>query len=62
MDIRDIPLLVFALGLIVLGLAAKTGAYLRKRRRNVDEAELEDLGIILTAALTLPGLIVGFTF
>src|SRR6516225_3822369 len=62
MDIRDIPLLVFALGLIVLWLAAKAGAYLRKRRRNVDVAELQDLGLVLTAALTLLGLTIGFTF
>ena len=62
MDIRGIPLLVFALGLIVLWLAAKTGAYLRQRRRNVDVAELQDLGLVVTAALTLLGLIIGFTF
>ena len=62
MSIRDYPRLVFALCLLLQLLAAQTGAYLRRRRRDVDEAELEDLGIILTAALTLLGLIVGFTF
>jgi hypothetical protein len=62
MNILDIPLLVFALCLLVLLLAAQTGAYFRRRRRNVDEAEREDLGVILAAALTLLGLIIGFTF
>ena len=62
MNTRNVPLLVFALGFIVLWLAALTGAYLRRRRRNVDEAEQEDLGLILTAALTLLGLIIGFSF
>jgi hypothetical protein len=62
MSIRNFPLLVFALGFIVLWLAALTGAYLRRRRRNVDEAEQEDLALILTAALTLLALIIGFSF
>lgn len=62
MDIRNFPLIVFALSVIVLWLAALTGAYLRRRRRNVDEAEQQDLGVILTAALTLLGLIIGFSF
>jgi hypothetical protein len=62
MNIRNVPLLVFALVFIVLWLAALTGAYLRRRRRNVDEAEQQDLGLILSAALTLLGLIIGFSF
>jgi hypothetical protein len=62
MSIRDFPLLVFALSLLLQWLAAQTGAYLRRRRRNVDEAEQQDLGLILTAALTLLGLIIGFSF
>jgi len=62
MNIHNVPFFVFALGLIVLWLAALTGAYLRRRRRSVDEAEQQDLVLILTAALTLLGLIIGFTF
>jgi hypothetical protein len=62
MDIRSFPLFVFALSLIVQWLAALTGAYLRRRRRSVDEAEQQDLVVILTAALTLLGLIIGFSF
>ena len=62
MDIRSFPLFVFALSLIVLWLAALSGAYLRRRRRSVDEAEQQDLVVILTAALTLLGLVIGFSF
>jgi hypothetical protein len=62
MYIRSFPLIVFALSLLGLWLAALAGAYLRRRPRNVDEAEQQDLGLILTAALTLLGLIIGFTF
>jgi hypothetical protein len=32
--------------------SAQTGAYLRRSRRNLGEAEREDLGVILAAALT----------
>jgi hypothetical protein len=56
------PALVFAFGLVVLWLAAQTGAYLRTRRRSMDEAEREDLAVIVAAALTLLGLLIGFSF
>ena len=55
------PTLSLVLGLLVLWLAAQTGAYLR-RRRKLDEVEQEDLGIIVAAALTLLGLVIGFSF
>ena len=56
------PFLAFALSLVVLWLTAHTGAYLRRRRRQLEEAEHEDLGVILAATLTLLGLIIGFSF
>ena len=62
MKVVNVPALVFTLGLLALWLSAQTGAYLRRGRRNLDEAEREDLGVILAAALTLLGLIVGFSF
>src|SRR6516165_4643224 len=55
------PVPVFALSLVVLWLSAQTGAYFHRRRRT-EEAEHEDLGVILAAALTLLGLIIGFSF
>jgi hypothetical protein len=56
------PALVFALGFLVLWLAAQTGGYLSRWRRNLEEGEREDLGIIVAAALTLLGLLIGFSF
>jgi hypothetical protein len=54
--------LVFAVSLAALWLSAQTGAYIRRRRRNQEEAEHEDLGVILTTSLTLLGLLIGFSF
>src|SRR3954468_7318414 len=56
------PLLVFAASLLVLWLSAQTGVYLCRRRAKLDQDERADLGVILTATLTLLGLIIGFTF
>ena len=56
------PVLVFALSLVMLWLSAQTGAYFHRRRRQPEEAEHEDLGVILAATLTLLGLIIGFSF
>ena len=58
----DYPLIVFAATLLVLWLSEQVGVYLRRKRQNLEETEREDLGVILTAALTLLGLIIGFSF
>jgi hypothetical protein len=57
----DHPEPYFLLCLVVLWLSAQTGAYFR-RRRELEAAEREDLGLILNAALTLLALIIGFSF
>ena len=58
----DYPLIVFAVSLVVLWLSAQAGAYYGRRRKNLEEADREDLNVILAAALTLLGLIIGFSF
>jgi hypothetical protein len=58
----DYPLLVFAISLTALWLSAKAGAYLARRKGTVEEEDRADLVLILTATLTLLGLIMGFTF
>ncbi len=58
----DYPLAVFVLAVPVQWLAAQIGEYLGKRRPALADAERQDLGVILAAALTLLGLIIGFTF
>jgi len=59
--ILDRPLLVFVLSLMMLWLSETIMAFFFRRRRKLEEKS-EDFGIILAAALTLLGLIIGFTF
>jgi hypothetical protein len=57
----NFPLLFFPVSLIVLWLSARVGAQLRKRKPlAVDQRD--DFGFIQAAALTLLGLIIGFSF
>jgi hypothetical protein len=56
------PFLVLALSFVVLWLSARIGVSFRKRRRNLEEDEREDFGVIVAAVLTLLGLIIGFSF
>ena len=59
---RDFPDLIFAVSLILLWFSARCAAYYRGRLRVLEQDVREDLGVILAAALTLLGLIIGFTF
>jgi hypothetical protein len=56
------PLVISAIFLPLLWLSARVGAYVRSRLRTLEEVVREDLGVILAAALTLLGLVIGFTF
>jgi hypothetical protein len=62
MTILNYPFLLFAVCFAALWLSAETGRRLHTRRPALDDAEREDLGVILGATLTLLGLIIGFTF
>jgi hypothetical protein len=57
----DHPFLVLALTLPGLWLAALSGAWLRKVL-GFDKDTRQDLGVVLAAALTLLGLLIGFSF
>src|ERR1700752_2572307 len=61
-NILDYPLLVFTVSLPALWLSAQSGTYIQRRRGRRDEGEVEDLGTVLAATLTLLGLIMGFSF
>jgi len=61
-NVTDYPLLVFLLSFLVLWLAAWIGAAFLRKRRQLEEGNREDFGVILAATLTLLGLIVGFSF
>jgi hypothetical protein len=57
----EFPIMVFVLAFAVLWVSAETGIYLRKRR-NPKQDERQDLSVLLTATLTLLGLVIGFSF
>jgi hypothetical protein len=61
-NLTNYPLLVFALAFFGLWLSARIGSSFLKRQRKLDEEVREDFSIILTATLTLLGLIIGFSF
>jgi hypothetical protein len=58
----DRPVLIFAICVVALWLSARMGVYWCTKSGKLEEDERADLGVILTAALTLLGLIIGFSF
>ncbi|MGA2066533.1 MAG: hypothetical protein ABSG86_16270 [Thermoguttaceae bacterium] len=56
------PLLVLALSFVAMWLSAWAGWWFRRRLGPLDDETHEDFGFILAAALTLLGLIIGFSF
>ena len=58
----DFPLVVFAISFVLLWIAARIGATVLRRRRELDESARDDFGVVLGATLTLLGLIIGFSF
>jgi hypothetical protein len=58
----DYPLLVLVVSLLALWSSAWIGSLLRGRQRNPKEDSHDDFAFVLGAALTLLGLIIGFTF
>lgn len=62
MYIKNFPVLVLVVAFGILWLAAEIGAICRKRARPLKEEERADFGVVLGAALTLLGLLIGFSF
>ncbi|HET6206170.1 MAG TPA: hypothetical protein VFD98_05130 [Terracidiphilus sp.] len=56
------PLAIGVLTLVCLWAAARLGAFLRKRKTTDDESQKDEYGIVLSATLTLLGLLIGFSF
>ena len=61
-SVVDHPLLFLMLSLVTLWLFAQVGMLVRTRLRPLEEDERQDFTVVLTAALTLLGLIIGFSF
>src|SRR5579862_578825 len=62
MNLMNFPILVALISLFVLWLAALLGVRLRANRPAMHPDERSDFDVIVAAALTLLGLIIGFTF
>jgi hypothetical protein len=60
--IIDHPLVIFLIALVAQWCAAYVGDFLRRTVRSLDAGEREDFGTVLSATLTLLGLIIGFSF
>lgn len=58
----DYPLFVLALSVVVLYLFEWVGCSYRKKRGNQHDEDRDDFNLIVSATLTLLGLIIGFTF
>jgi hypothetical protein len=60
--VMDYPLLVFMLSFFALWLSAWIGASFLRPRETLEQSAREDFNLVLSATLTLLGLIIGFSF
>ena len=58
----DYPRIFFVCSFVTLWLSGMTGVFFLKRLRPLPPEDQDDFGIIQGAALTLLGLLIGFTF
>jgi hypothetical protein len=61
-NLVDFPLLTATASFIALWFSALVGAHCRKRLGALEADQREDFGVVQAAALTLLGLLIGFTF
>jgi hypothetical protein len=61
-NLTEYPLLVFALAFFLLWLSTQIGSSFLRRHRALGADVREDFGLIVSATLTLLGLIIGFSF
>ena len=62
MKLLDYPVLIFFASFALLWFANWLGSRLRARRKSISEEERPDFDVVLGAALTLLGLVIGFSF
>jgi hypothetical protein len=56
------PVIILALSFFLMSLSARLGLFLRDKQGSMEERLRHDLDLILSAMLTLLGLIIGFSF
>jgi hypothetical protein len=62
MNLMNFPSLVFLVAFTVMSGAAFAGEVLRTKVHSLSEDTREDFGVVLSATLTLLGLLIGFSF
>ena len=60
--LMNFPIFVLALSFVVMLLAAAIGDVLRSKVHTLKDTERDDFGVVLNATLTLPALLIGFSF
>ncbi len=60
--IMDYPILLSVVIAVLLSASVRLGAATRKRRRGDDDLQQDGFGVVLSATLTLLGLLIGFSF
>jgi hypothetical protein len=58
----DVPIVAFVVSFVALSVSACLADLFRRRIRSVGDREREDIAVVLTATLTLLGLIIAFSF
>jgi hypothetical protein len=61
-NLTDSPLVVFLLALLLLWISAWLGTSMLRKQRRLESDSRQEFDLILAAALTLLGLIIGFSF
>ncbi len=61
-NLTNYPIVFFLIAFFIMWLATWIGAVFLRQRRKLDESAREDFGVVLAAALTLLGLLLGFSF
>jgi hypothetical protein len=56
------PTLICVITLVCLWASSRLGSFLRMRKTTADESQNDEYGIVLSATLTLLGLLIGFSF
>jgi hypothetical protein len=62
MNLRDYPILLAVVCFFALWVSAQAGLFLRKKWPRQQDAERDDLMVIMNVSLTLLALIIGFSF
>ena len=60
-NLAKFPTLVLVLSFAAMWLSARTGLSFRKKQPNLEDSKVQDLDLIVTATLTMLGLIIGFS-